>query len=1065
MFNHNERSHVLTGRQPKHTACPAGLPCSNVSNSTVVPTSLPSSTASIPSESVAPTPSIQLLSAPRMGKLLRRDHQVEWAVIGFELQYEQLNAITTPTRDATELMSEYRDVFPQQLPSCLPPRRDVDHRIELEPASRPTSRAIYRMSPAELDELKAQLKELSDSGFIRPSKSPYGAPVLFVKKKDGSMRMCVDYRDLNRITIKNKYPLPRVEELFDRLRGSKCFSKIDLRSGYHQVRIHPDDISKTAFRTRYGHFEFMVLPFGLTNAPATFMHLMQSIFGPHLDNFVIVFLDDILIYSNSLSDHKKHLRVVLDLLRQHKLYAKESKCEFFKSSVSFLGHVVGEEGISMEEDKVKAIREWPAPTSVKGIRSFLGLAGYYRRFVKNFSKIASPLSELLHKDKPFEWKGSQQQAFDNLKLAVASGPVLIIPDESKPYVVTTDSSGFAIGATLSQDQGHGLQPIAFMSQKMLPAEKNYPVHEQELLAVVCALKEWRHYLHGRKFTVVSDHRSLRFLPTQPHLSPRQIRWSEFLQQFDYEMEYQKGKLNVVADALSRREDVAEGEREGEEHQVNVIAETLLQVDVELKDAVKSAYASDSHCTDILINPRQHHNQFTIKDGLIFCNHQLYIPSDPSIKSKLLREAHDIAVSGHVGVTRTAELLTRAYYWPKLHNDVKDYVTSCLVCQSNKARSQLLAGLSQPIPHPARRWDQVSMDLIILLPRSKNGYDAIIVVVDKYSKMIHCIPTTTTVTAPLLAKLFFDNVVRLHGLPSSIISDRDSRFTSSFWQQLWKLVGSKLAMSTAYHPQTDGQTERANRTIEEMLRSYVNEKQNDWDEHLTAIEIAYNNSKQSSTGFSPFYLNYGQHPTFPLTSPAVTQPSNGSNATAEEMLEKLFDDLKIAEQNVERAQQRQQHYANLHRRHVEFKVGDQVLLSTADLQLKMKITPKLTSRFIGPFKIKRVLSPLNYELDLPPSMHIHPVFHISKLRVYKTSAQFDLLRPLPPTRPPPTTVNQENVYEVEAIRDHRQRQWRGQMHKQYLVKWKGYPEWENSWEWWDSLTDAKEVVESYEQSLS
>lgn len=1021
-----------------------------------------SNTTSTPKKAEPTTKLFQILSAARMGKLLRRN-QAECVVLAIAHGPER-DTERSHSRETKQLLDEYRDVFPDKLPAELPPRRDVDHRIELTQTAAPGSRPIYRMSPAELDELKTQLKELIDAGFIQPSKSPYGAPVLFVKKKDGTMRMCVDYRDLNRITIKNKYPLPRVEELFDRLRGAKYFSKIDLRSGYHQVRIHPDDVHKTAFRTRYGHFEFLVLPFGLTNAPATFMHLMQSIFGPHLDDFVIVFLDDILIYSKSLDDHRRQVRMVLDLLRKHQLYAKESKCEFFQTSVSFLGHVVSGKGISMEEDKVKAIRNWPAPTTVTGVRSFLGLAGYYRKFVKNFSRIASPLSELLHKAKPFEWKETQQKAFDALKLAVSSGPVLIIPDDSKPYVVTTDASGFAIGATLSQDQGDGLQPIAFMSQKMLPAEKNYPVHEQELLAVVCALKEWRHYLHGRKFRIITDHQSLRYLSTQPHLSPRQIRWSEFLQQFDYEMEYKPGRSNVVADALSRREDVGEAERDSEVFQLNAISESRVQVSTELLQKVKDAYAHDEKCSDILTNPRQYHNHFTVRDGLIHCNQQLYIPADNDIKSQLLREAHDTPTSGHVGVAKVVDLLTRTYYWPKLREDVKEYVSSCLACQSNKARNEPLAGLAQSIPHPARRWDQVSMDLITQLPRTREGNDAIVVVVDKYSKMLHCIPTTTTVTAPQLAKLFFNEVVRHHGLPSSIISDRDPRFTSSFWQQLWKQLGTRLAMSTAYHPQTDGQTERANRTIEEMLRAYVSAKQNDWDQHLTAVEIAYNNSKQISTGFSPFYLNYGQHPSIPLVSLAHPESDN-SNATAEEMLEQLFSNLKVAETNVERAQQRQQHYTNLHRRHVEYKLGDKVLLSTADLRLKMKVTPKLTARHIGPFVIKRVLSPLNYELDLPPSMSIHPVFHVSKLKAYTSSDRFNSLRPPPSTRPPPETVNEQEEYEVEAIRDHRMKPWRNGMHKQYLVKWKGYPEWENTWEWWDSLQKVQAIVEDYERSHS
>jgi hypothetical protein len=1010
-------------------------------------------------------PSYEIISAQRVHKFIRKD-QVKAVVLGI-IHAETPNHTqqdSSRSKDANDILEEFRDVFPPKLPNSLPPRRDIDHRIELDQSSLPISKGIYRMSPGELDVLKTQLEELLTSGFIQPSKSPYGAPVLFVKKKDGSLRMCVDYRALNKITVKNRYPLPRVDELFDRLRGAKYFSKLDLTSGYHQIRIHPDDVYKTAFRTRYGHFEFLVLPFGLTNAPATFMHLMNSIFQPYLDSFVIVFLDDILIYSKTLSDHRRHIRAVLELLRKNRLYAKESKCEFFKTSVSFLGHVVSEEGISMEKDKVKAIQNWPTPKSVAEVRSFLGLAGYYRRFVHQFSKIASPLSELLKKDKPFEWKCEQQSAFEELKTAVSSAPVLIIPNESLPYVVTTDASGFAVGATISQDQGHGLQPIAFMSKKMLPAERSYAVHEQELLAVICALKEWRHYLHGTKFHIITDHQSLRYLSTQPHLSPRQIRWSEFLQQFDYEIEYKQGKENVVADALSRRSDLYEERIETirpntctYNHQLNNMSEVTVSFSETLIQKVKLAYANDEKCRDILLNPHQYHNHFTISQGLIYCMGQLYIPKNEEIKLQLLLEAHDTPTGGHVGITKTIDILTRTYYWPNLHQDVKDYVTSCLACQSNKARNQRQYGLAQSIKSPPRRWDQVSMDLITQLPRTKEGNDAIVVVVDKYSKMLHCFPTTTTITAPQLAKSFINEIVRYHGIPTSIISDRDSRFTSSFWQQLWNHLGTKLAMSTAYHPQSDGQTERLNRIIEDMLRAYVNSKQNDWDQYLTIIELAYNNSKQNSTGFSPFYLNYGQHPSLPL-SVAIPKDVVQNNATAEEMLEQLFSNLKIAENNIARAQERQEYYTNLHRQHVQYNVGDKVLLSTSDIRWRGRITPKLTARYIGPFVITKVLSSLNYKLDLPPSLPIHPVFHISKLKLWKGSDQTFPSRVQEPTRPAPEVIGDEEEYEVEKVLNKRIK---GRI-TEYLIKWKGYPEWENTWEKSSHLTNARELVAEYEQ---
>ena len=1002
------------------------------------------------------------ISAREVRKLINKE-QVEALIVGTMTVGGRIDEEDESKEElekcAQEILSEYKDVFPEELPKCLPPKRDVDHRIELEQGTIPPYKGIYRMSPAELDEMRKQLDDLLSAGFIQPSRSPFGAPVLFVKKKDGSMRMCIDYRALNAVTVKNRYALPRVDELLDRLRGAKYFSKLDLRSGYHQVRIRAEDISKTAFRTRYGHFEFLVLPFGLTNAPATFMHLMNSIFRPYLDDFIIVFLDDILIFSKTLAEHKIHVRKALDLLRRNKLYATAKKCAFFKEKLTFLGHVVSAEGISMEEDKVKSIRQWPAPTSVVGVRSFLGLAGYYRKFVKNFSKIASPMTKLLQKNEPFQWKEPQQKAFEALKLAVSTAPTLILPDDSKPYVVTADASGFAVGATLSQDHGRGLQPIAFMSKKMLERELRYPTHEHELLAVVCALKEWRHYLHGRKFTIITDHQSLRHLLTQPHLSGRQARWLEFLQQFDLGFEYKPGRSNVVADALSRRADLQLKAARLSNMKMEVVADCSDEV----KQKVKAGYQDDAKCKAIITDPRAYASHFTVRDGLIFCDQRLYVPNVAELKLKLMQEAHDVPMAGHMGVTRTVDLLSRDYYWPNLAGEAKMFVQSCLACQSNKVSSQLPQGLAQPIPIPPRRWSQWTMDLIVNLPRSRNGNDGIVMVVDKSSKLLHSIPVNSNITAPELAKVIFDQVVRHHGIPSSIISDRDPRFTSTFWQSLWKLLGTKLAMSTAYHPRTDGQTERANRTIEQMLRFYVNRRQNDWDEHLTAAEFAYNNSKQSSTGFSPFYLNYGQHPAFPLSVAADSQ--GGVNAKAEEMLEGLFENINIAERNMLKAQEQQERHTNQRRRHIVFQLGDKVLLSTSDLNWKGKVSRKFTARFIGPFTIKKVLSDLDYELELPNTLPIHPVFHVSKLKRFVEEDESIRGRIQEPTMSVPEIIDGNEEYEVEAIVGHRMRKYKGEFHKQYLVKWKDWADWYNTWEWWDSLEHAKEAVDEYENSIS
>ncbi|KAD5317282.1 hypothetical protein E3N88_17228 [Mikania micrantha] len=463
-----------------------------------------------------------------------------------------LVSVTTKDQEKKKLkdvpvVAEFPDVFPDELPG-LPPEREVEFNINLVPGTAPIAKSPYRLAPTEMKELKKQLHELLEKGFIRPSSSPWGAPILFVKKKDGSMRMCIDYRELNKVTIKNKYPLPRIDDLFDQLQGACHFSKIDLRSGYHQLKVQEEDIPKTAFRTRYGHYEFTVMPFGLTNAPAAFMDMMNRICKPYLDKFIIVFIDDILIYSKTPEDHAIHLRTLLELLRQEKLYAKFSKCEFWLTEVQFLGHVINAQGIQVDPSKIEAITKWENPKSPTEVRSFLGLAGYYRRFIQNFSRIAVPLTSLTRKSVKFEWGTKQIEAFQILKDKLTHAPILALPEGVKDFVVFCDASHTGLGCVLMQRN----KVIAYASRQLKTHEKNYATHDLELGAIIFALKLWRHYLYGVHFTVYTDHKSLKYIFDQKELNMRQRRWMETLNDYDCEIIYHEGKANVVANALSRK---------------------------------------------------------------------------------------------------------------------------------------------------------------------------------------------------------------------------------------------------------------------------------------------------------------------------------------------------------------------------------------------------------------------------------------------------------------------------------------------------------------------------------
>ncbi|GJR62069.1 putative nucleotidyltransferase, ribonuclease H [Tanacetum coccineum] len=442
---------------------------------------------------------------------------------------------------------DFPEDFPEDLPG-LPPIRQVEFQIDLVPGVAPVARAPYRLAPSKMEELSAQLQELSDKGFIRPSSLTRGALVLFLKKKDGSFRMCINYHELNKLTVKNRYPLPRIDDLFDQLQGSSMYSKIDLRSGYHQLSVCVEDIPKTVFRTRYGHYEFQVMPFGLTNAQAVFMDLMNRVCRPYLDKFVIVFIDDILIYSKTKEEHDAHLRLILELLKKEEFYAKFSKCDYWLSKVQFLRHVIDSEGIHVDPVKIESIKDWESPKTLTEIRQFLGLAGYYRRFIEGFSKIAKPMTKLTQKSVKFNWGEKEETAFQTLKQKLCSAPILALLEGSENFVVYCDASHKRLGAVLMQKE----KVIAYASCQLKIHEKNYTTHDLELGAVVFALKMWRHYLYGTKCVVFTDHKSLQHILDQKELNMRQRRWLELLSDYDCELRYHPGKANVVADALSRK---------------------------------------------------------------------------------------------------------------------------------------------------------------------------------------------------------------------------------------------------------------------------------------------------------------------------------------------------------------------------------------------------------------------------------------------------------------------------------------------------------------------------------
>ncbi|GJX26611.1 putative reverse transcriptase domain-containing protein [Tanacetum coccineum] len=613
------------------------------------------------------------------------------------------------------VVQEFPEVFPEDLPG-IPPTRQVEFRIDLVPGATPVARAPYRLAPSEMKELAEQLQELTDKGFIRPSSSPWGAPVLFVKKKDGSFRMCIDYRELNKLTVKNRYPLPRIDDLFDQLQGSSIYSKIDLRSGYHQLRVREEDIPKTAFRTRYGHYEFQVMSFGLTNAPAVFMDLMNRVCKPYLDKFVIVFIDDILIYSKSKKEHEEHLRQILKLLKKEELYAKFSKCEFWISRVQFLGHVIDCRGIHVDPAKIESIKDWASPKTPTEIRQFLGLAGYYRRFIEGFSKIAKTMTKLTQKGVKFDWGDKQEAAFQLLKQKLCSAPILALPEGSEDFIAYCDASKKGLGAVLMQRE----KVISYASRQLKIHEKNYTTHDLELGAVVFALKIWRHYLYGTKCTVFTDHKSLQHILDQKELNMRQRRWLELLSDYDCEIRYHPGKANVVADALSRKE--------REPLRVRALVMTIgldlpKQILRAQTEARKPENIKKEDVGGILVeNSKDPEKLRTEKlepraDGTMCLNGRSWLPCYGDLRTVIMHESHKSKYSIHPGSDKMYQDMKRLYWWPNMKANIATYVSKCLTCAKVKAEHQRPSGLLVQPEIPQWKWDNITMDFVTKLPKS------------------------------------------------------------------------------------------------------------------------------------------------------------------------------------------------------------------------------------------------------------------------------------------------------------------------------------------------------------
>ena len=924
------------------------------------------------------------------------------------------------------------------------------------------------------------------SGFIRSSSSPAGAPILFVKKKDGSLRLCHDFRGLNKITRKDKYPLPRITDLLDAPRKARIYTKIDLRSAYNLVRIAKGDEWKTAFRTRYGLFEMMVMPFGLCNAPATFQHFMQDIFGDLLDVYVVIYLDDILIYSDDPAKHQDHVKEVLRRLRKHGLYAKAEKCEWSVQSVEYLGFRLGPEGLSMDPAKVQTVLDWPEPRKVKDVQAFLGFANFYRRFIHDYSAITVPLTRLTRKDVVWDFDAKARSAFNALKSKFTSAPILSHFVPGRPIVLETDASDYAIAAVLSQETDDGIHPIAFHSRTLSAPERNYDTHDKELLAIFEAFRVWRHYLEGaeKPIDVVTDHKNLEYFSSTRMLTRRQVRWSEYLCAFNMVVRFRPGRLGGKPDALTRRWDVYPKEGDSDYAAVNphnfrpVFTQeqlaTSLRASFLVEPLLRAVHLADTPAihADILSSlPSDGFAQEIIKDlksgvparanwsrddsGYLRYEGRLYVPDAKDLRLRILKDKHDHLLAGHFGISKTTELVRREYTWPGVRKFVNDFCSSCTTCRRSKSLRHKPYGLIKQLPIPSRPWDSISMDFIEHLPES-SGFTAILVVVDRHSKQGIFIPTTDSINSAGLAKLFIRDVFSKHGVPAHVTSDRGSEFVSIFFRSLGEALNMKLHFTSGYHPEADGQTERVNQTLEQILRVFCSYQQDDWSSLLPVAKFAYNNAVNDTTGVSPFFANKGYNPNI-----SASLDKEISSHRAREFVSNLDELHTKVKDSIAEAQKRYQVSADRHRIPApEFPIGSEVFLLAKFIKTR-RPSKKLSEKYLGPYKVIARPGTHSVQIQLPKDMRsVHSVFHISQLEPHKPSTIPN--REIEP--PSPVEIDNEQEYEVSEILDSRVDN-HLKCKLRYLVAWKGYESTDDSATWIsaDLLPHAQEAISDFHRA--
>ncbi|RAL64648.1 hypothetical protein DID88_001681 [Monilinia fructigena] len=842
----------------------------------------------------------------------------------------------------------------------------------------------------QLEVIKEYLTENLSKGFIEPSQAPFAAPTLFVRKPNGSLRFCIDFRLLNSLTRKDRYPLPLIDETLARLAGAKIYTKLDIRQAFHRIRMDPASEEYTTFRTRYGSYKCKVLPFGLTNGPATYQRYMNDVLFDYLDVFCTAYLDDILIYSENEEEHEAHVKLVLARLESAELQADLKKCEFNVKRTKYLGFIISTHGIEVDPEKVEVVESWTYPSTVKGVQSFLGFCNFYRRFIKDYGIIAKPLTELTKSNVIFHFDDMCRNAFDVLKSKLTSAPLLQHYDYNLPCMLETDASDGVIAST------------------MIAAELNYEVHDKEMLSIIRSLGHWKSELAGspHQIRIYTDHKALEYFMTTKALNARQARWAEVLADYNFIIMYRPGKDNPLADALTRRVDELDSQNKTKkqnrlqqlikDNQIDTEimrkslrddSESITNLDLSavtphfniVVDKILEANRTSESLSHLRTEAKRTHKHLTMESDLLLYDSKLLVPDVDNLRTYLIREAHDTLSTAHPGISKTYTLLSKQYYWRGMHNTIAQYIRNCHACKRSSAPRDRTPGLLHPLPVPQRAWAEITMDYCSF-NKDKHGYDNVFVIIDRLTKQAITIPCHKEIDARQQAKLYLYHVYRYYGAPKTIVSDRGPQFISEFWKEFNRILGTDVKLSTAHHPQTDGQSEIYNQMTGQNFLPMMDYVQ------LTLPH-------DSLGGLTPYEVLYGYPPRNAWDCKVEDlEPSGNLNTQdARAFAARNKAAAARAKENILRAQEKMSKQVNAHRRPVDFDIGDYVWLNTKDFP-SSRPSKKLDFPTQGPFKIiSRVGS--SFRLELPSTMRIHPVFPPDKLRkAYKDPLPGQILEP-------------------------------------------------------------------------